>query len=60
MDFTASKCIGQDINQVMQFKGYDHYYLVKSSNEPCIIVSSESRKLSVFTDCFGFQFYTGD
>ena len=64
MDFRKAKPIGQDINEdydALNLQGgYDHNWEVYSN--PCATLSDpvSGRKMCVFTDCPGIQFYAGN
>lgn len=64
MDFRKAKPIGQDINadyDALNLQGgYDHNWEVYSN--PCATLSDpvSGRKMCVFTDCPGIQFYAGN
>ncbi|KAJ3068490.1 hypothetical protein HDU98_008351 [Podochytrium sp. JEL0797] len=70
MDFTtAPKSLGRDIAKVQEFKGYDHFYLVKgfeeaAKNDVVLAASVSSQKsgirMDVLTDALGFQIYTAN
>ncbi|MFN5423221.1 MAG: aldose epimerase family protein [bacterium] len=67
-DFTAPKAIGKDIasteEQIVIGKGYDHNYVLNKvdSGLPSIVVieKTSGRKLEVFTNEPGVQFYSGN
>lgn len=67
-DFTTPKAIGKDIasteEQVVIGKGYDHNYVLNKvdSGLPSIVVveKTSGRKLEVFTNEPGVQFYSGN
>ncbi|KAJ3294226.1 hypothetical protein HDU79_011293 [Rhizoclosmatium sp. JEL0117] len=75
MDFTSEpKTFGRDIAQVQEFKGYDHFYVVKdidviaadtSKKQELVLAatvkSPESGiKMEMLTDAIGFQLYTAN
>ncbi len=65
LDFSHPKSIGQDINKLPQFQGYDHYYILDNMNSNVQLASEISDtqsgyRLKVFTDQPGFQFYSGN
>lgn len=69
MDFTLQKPIGQDIGaddpQLKYGKGYDHNYVLNAcSGEIRLVAKAKDRetgrKLKVYTDLPGMQFYTGN
>lgn len=69
MDFTVPKRIGQDIDsdfaQLTLAGGYDHNWVLEGKeNSPSHIATVEEpisgRKLEVYTDLPGVQFYTGN
>ena len=64
MDFRAAKPVGRDINEnyeplILQ-QGYDHNFEIDS--QPCAKLYSEETgiTMSVYTDCPGVQFYSGN
>lgn len=64
MDFRTPKAIGRDIQQqydalILQL-GYDHNYVV--TENPCAILTDpeSGRRMEVYTDCPGIQFYSGN
>ncbi len=67
-DFTSPKAIGKDIasteEQIVVGKGYDHNYVLNKvdSGIPSIVVveKTSGRKLEVFTNEPGVQFYSGN
>lgn len=64
MDFRAPKPVGQDLGQDYEClklqKGYDHNFEVFCN--PCAILADpfSGRKMAVYTDCPGVQFYCGN
>ncbi|KAI9337572.1 galactose mutarotase-like domain-containing protein [Obelidium mucronatum] len=75
MDFsTAPKSFGRDIASVQEFKGYDHFYMLKDCDEiahdpikkkemilAAVVSSPKSGiQMQVVTDAVGFQLYTGN
>lgn len=69
MDFNELKDIGQDIDldyyQLVQGKGYDHNWVLKTTKGEVALVARMEDKYSsigmeVFTDMPGMQFYTGN
>jgi len=69
MDFTIMKPIGQDINadydQLKFGNGYDHNYVLNGWDGKLNLVAKakdpvSGRKLKVYTDLPGMQFYTGN
>lgn len=72
-DFNIEKEIGKDIDadhpQLKLGSGYDHNYYIKSDSTidfdgkrlaECAVLSSDSLKMQVFTDCPCLQLYTGN
>lgn len=63
-DFRVAKPIGRDINEIydalMLQGGYDHNFEVYCN--PCAILEDpeSGRRMSVYTDCPGVQFYSGN
>ena len=69
MDFTEFKYIGADINanfeQLTYTGGYDHNYVLKTTGASVelvaeVIEEKTNRKMQVFTDLPGVQFYAGN
>ncbi len=67
LDFSSSKKIGDDLQQVMEWtKGFDHNFVLNKTNNSAPqfaakVYSPESgRILQVFTDQPGMQLYTGN
>lgn len=69
MDFRNPKQIGLDINkdfnQLNYTGGYDHSFVINKTSdgiEKIAILSDENsgRKMEVYTDCLGVQFYAGN
>ncbi len=69
MDFTVMKPIGQDIgadyDQLKYANGYDHNYVLNGWDGKLNLVAKAKdpvtgRKLKVYTDLPGMQFYTGN
>jgi aldose 1-epimerase len=64
MDFRLEKAIGQQIDddyEALNLQGgYDHNWVIHCS--PCAILSDEGsgRTMTVYTDCPGVQFYSGN
>ena len=63
-DFRKAKPIGQDINadyEPLHLQGgYDHNFEVYSNPAAILSAPDGSRKMMVFTDCPGIQFYAGN
>ncbi|KAJ3263785.1 hypothetical protein HDU77_009938 [Chytriomyces hyalinus] len=70
MDFTtAPKTFGQDLQLVQEFRGYDHFYVVKPFSKQAekdvrlaaVVHSVETGiVMEMLTDAVGFQLYTGN
>jgi len=69
MDFTSAKRVGDEIdNDFSQLKftgGYDHNYALRTTGEAVELIAEvfdrkSGRKMQVFTDLPGVQFYTGN
>lgn len=67
MDFTTAKTIGQDIRadfeQLKLVKGYDHNYVVDDydgSRKLIATAEADGRKMEVYSDLPGVQFYAGN
>ncbi len=67
MDFTTAKTIGQDIGadfeQLKLVKGYDHNYVVDGYDKSSRLIATaecDGRKMEVFSDLPGVQFYAGN
>lgn len=67
MDFTKEKTIGQDIGtdfeQLKLVKGYDHNYVVDDYTGKLQLIataSADGRKMEVYSDLPGVQFYAGN
>lgn len=69
MDFTTAKAIGKDIEadfeQLKLTSGYDHNYVIDREDDKVILVATvedakSGRKMEVYTDCVGIQFYAGN
>jgi aldose 1-epimerase len=66
MDFTLGKPIGRDLWQLAgQPQGYDHNYVIDRSTEGLVKAAhvadpASGRRLEVFTDQPGVQFYSGN
>ena len=64
MDFRTPKAIGRDLNvsyDALELQGgYDHNF--EAVGSPCATLCDpvSGRKMSVFTDCPGIQFYSGN
>lgn len=67
-DFTAFKTIGKEISstneQLVFGKGYDHNFVLNKADQksPSVVVieKNSGRKMEVFTDQPGVQFYSGN
>lgn len=63
LDFIDTKSIGQDIMQLPETHGYDHYYILNHTNTKMQLATEiidSHYHLKVFTDQPGFQFYSGN
>lgn len=69
MDFNVAKTIGKDIDsdyyQIVQGKGYDHNWVLKTTKGEVTLIARMEDKYSsigmeVFTDMPGLQFYTAN
>jgi len=67
MDFTSAKPIGRDIRadfeQLHLVKGYDHNYVVDDftgSSKLIAVAEADGRRMEVFSDLPGVQFYAGN
>jgi aldose 1-epimerase len=69
MDFRTAKLIGKDIDAdyepLRQAGGFDHNYVLNTNREEpsCVaelIDDASGRKMEVFTDLPGMQFYAGN
>jgi aldose 1-epimerase len=65
LDFHDWKKIGNDIHQLAETKGYDHYLVLDNSETKLRLAAEFSdrasqRSLQVYTNQVGFQFYTGN
>ena len=67
MDFTSEKLIGKDIGadfeQLRLVKGYDHNYVVDGYDGTSRLIATakaDGRKMEVFSDLPGVQFYAGN
>jgi aldose 1-epimerase len=63
-DFQQAKLIGQDISELTETRGYDHYFVLpKQEGLQCAAIIDaphSERRLTVHTTCPGFQFYSGN
>jgi aldose 1-epimerase len=67
MDFTSPKTIGRDIRadfeQLALVQGYDHNYVVDGydkSSRLIAVACADGRKMEVYSDLPGVQFYAGN
>jgi len=64
MDFRAGKPIGQDIDadyEPLHFQfGYDHNFAVKDNIAAVLYDPTYGRKMTIWTDCPGVHFYSGN
>ncbi|KAI8836334.1 galactose mutarotase-like domain-containing protein [Chytridium lagenaria] len=76
LDFSSPKPFNQDLESVMEFKGYDHFFVVKNAGDAkCVVgededvvmvdaatlVSPDSGlEMKLRTSAMGFQLYTGN
>lgn len=71
MDFRKPRIIDNTIDQVQQFKGYDHFYMLKPPSSVgdgeeeqdlvlAVEVETSEIKMQIFTNQIGFQLYTGN
>ena len=67
MDFTSEKLIGKDIGadfeQLHLVQGYDHNYVVDGYDGTKKLIAAarcDGRKMEVFSDLPGVQFYAGN
>jgi aldose 1-epimerase len=65
LDFTQTKTIGSRIDQLTQTRGYDHNYVLNSSNGSLALAArvyepASGRIMEVYTTEPGMQFYTAN
>ncbi|KAJ3202630.1 hypothetical protein HDU67_000390 [Dinochytrium kinnereticum] len=63
LDFSSPKMIGRDLEEVMEFKGYDHYFFCNPRREWGVVARvlvEGGMGMEVWTDAAGFQLYTGN
>ena len=65
LDFTEPKTIGSRIEQLTQTRGYDHNYVLKSSDGSSVLAArvcepNSGRVMEVYTTEPGMQFYTAN
>jgi aldose 1-epimerase len=58
--FLQEDSFGSRLPEVQRFRGFDHYYLLKTRNDFITITSSAGVGLRVSTTNDGFQMYTGN